>query len=48
MIVMTNNIIAKCSEISLADTVIYGFVEVDRIADAIKKHGDETVIDFRR
>lgn len=69
MIVITNKNIAKCSEISLADTVIYGFVEAckdcsfvadnfdteeraeetfNKIADAIKEHGDETIIDFRR
>lgn len=69
MIVITNKNIAKCSEISLAHTVIFGFIEAckdcsfiagdfdskeqaeaafNKIADAIKEHGDETVIDFRR
>lgn len=69
MIVITNKNIAKCNEISLADTVIYGFVEAckdcsfvadnfdskeqaeaafNKIANAIKEHGDETIIDFRR
>lgn len=69
MLVITNKQIAECSDIHLADNIIYGFVNAckdcsfvmgefdskeraeaafNKIADAVKDHGNETIVDFRR